>query len=218
MFMGTWFLVPAAILVAILVAAVAAGSPRSANDRSEAVDILDRRLASGELTVEEHAERRGVLMQAKADATRRPAWVGPITVIVLVVVVAIAAATSAGSWRGPHGGGWMGGHMGTGGSSGASAQTVADGRTVEVEAGDLWFAPETIEVVAEQPVNVTLDNTGRMFHDLTVPAADLVISAEAGDQVSGGLTMTEPGTYEFLCSVPGHAQAGMRGTIVVTEG
>ena len=27
--------------------------------------------------------------------------------------------------------------------------------------------------------------------------------------------IVEPGSYEFLCSVPGHAQAGMTGTLLV---
>lgn len=214
MFMGMWFVA----LVAVAVAVIAAAGSRSRGDDTGAIELLDRRLASGDLTVEEHAERRGVLMQAGATTSGQRTWAVPVAVIVLVVVVAIAAATSAGSWRGPHGGGWMGGHMGTGGSTGASAQTVADGRTVEVEAGDLWFTPETIEVIAGQPINLELVNTGQVFHDLTVPAADLVISAESGDEISGGLVLADPGTYEFLCSVPGHAQAGMRGTIVVTEG
>jgi uncharacterized cupredoxin-like copper-binding protein len=43
-----------------------------------------------------------------------------------------------------------------------------------------------------------------------------MLDAEAGDEVVGGLRLDEPGTYEFLCSVPGHAEAGMRGEIVVT--
>lgn len=217
MFMGMWFV---ALVAVVAVAVVVAAGSRSGDDDTDAIALLDRRLASGDLTAEEHAERRGVLMQTRAGTSRPQTWAVPVTVIVLVVVVVIAAAaaTSAGSWRGPHGGGWMGGHMGTGGSTGASAQTVADGRTVEIEAGDLWFAPDTIEVVAGQPINIELVNTGQVFHDLTVPAADLVISAESGDEISGGLALADPGTYEFLCSVPGHAQAGMRGTIVVTEG
>lgn len=217
MFMGLWVIV----LVALVIAAVLAGSSRSGDDRTGAVDLLDRRLATGELTVEEHAERREVLLQTgMTDATRRPTSAAPLVLVVLVVMIAVAAAvaTSAGSWRGPHGGGWMSGHMGAGGSSGSSAQPVSDARTVEVEAGDLWFAPDTIEVVAARPVNLALHNTGRMFHDLSVPAAGVVISAEAGDETTGGLVLADPGTYEFLCSVPGHAQAGMRGTIVVTDG
>lgn len=41
-----------------------------------------------------------------------------------------------------------------------------------------------------------------------------------GAKVSGGgtskvTTSVKPGTYEFLCTVPGHAEAGMKGTLTV---
>jgi len=38
---------------------------------------------------------------------------------------------------------------------------------------------------------------------------------EAGDSVAGGLPDVEPGAYDFYCSVPGHARAGMTGTLVI---
>jgi uncharacterized cupredoxin-like copper-binding protein len=31
-------------------------------------------------------------------------------------------------------------------------------------------------------------------------------------------TPSQPGEYEFFCSVPGHKEAGMRGTMVVSAG
>lgn len=67
-----------------------------------------------------------------------------------------------------------------------------------------------------EPVNLQLVNTGEAFHDLTVPAADAVLAAEPGERAVAALEIAEPGLYEFYCSVPGHAQGGMRGTIVVT--
>lgn len=61
-----------------------------------------------------------------------------------------------------------------------------------------------------------MTNTGGVFHDLTVPAADFRLDVEPGDEAVGGLTLQEPGTYEYFCSVPGHANGGMRGTLTVT--
>ena len=84
-------------------------------------------------------------------------------------------------------------------------------------AGDLWFEPEKIEVSAGETVNLAVTNEGRIFHDLTVPGLDLAIGVEPGDTVRGALRAPEPGEYEFLCTVPGHASAGMTGTIVVVR-
>lgn len=109
----------------------------------------------------------------------------------------------------------MGGHMGSGGRTDTSTKPFADARQISVDAGDLWFEPDRITVTAAEPVNLRLANTGAAFHDLTVPAADLMLDAQPGNTVTGGLRLDEPGTYEFYCSVPGHAEAGMRGTIVV---
>jgi len=39
----------------------------------------------------------------------------------------------------------------------------------------------------------------------------------AGETVTVTFTPTEPGTYEFYCTVPGHREAGMIGTLVVTD-
>ena len=54
MLMGPWLVLVAAIIVAVVWA-----SQRRDHDRDEvAAQVLDRRLAEGDLTVEEHAQRR----------------------------------------------------------------------------------------------------------------------------------------------------------------
>lgn len=205
------------VLVCVLVAAVSWGMQGRDDRTDEAMRVLDRRLAAGELTAEEHAARRRVMLEE--DRPRTPSR-SPSTLLVVVLVVAVlgglavAAMGGLSAW-GPRGAGWMGDHMGWGDSTGSNSREVEGARTLEVQAGDLWFEPTTIEVSAGQPVNLTLVNTGAVVHDLTVPAAGVVLSAEPGERISGGLVLAEPGRYEFSCSVPGHAQGGMRGTIVV---
>lgn len=44
---------------------------------------------------------------------------------------------------------------------------------------------------------------------------DLHFSAPAGETRSITFTPTEAGTYEFVCTVPGHKEAGMTGTLIV---
>ena len=92
---------------------------------------------------------------------------------------------------------------------------MAGAAEVTVTAGDLWFEPERVEASSGTALNITVRNDGRVFHDFTIDELDLMIDVEAGDSVTAGLPDVEPGTYDFYCSVPGHAQAGMTGTLVI---
>jgi uncharacterized cupredoxin-like copper-binding protein len=83
------------------------------------------------------------------------------------------------------------------------------------------------QTVAEGVVTFQIKNTGALPHDFEVCAvpSDGTATSCAGSDTSmippgssGTLTVTftAPGTYEYLCTVPGHAAAGMRGLITVT--
>ena len=212
MLMGPWLVLVVAIIVAVVWA-----SQRRDDDREDvAVQVLDRRLAEGDLTVEEHAQRRQALQErGHASRSRSGGWGGPVAVIVAATLFVILLVwLGMASWGGS---GWMGGHMGWRGSTSSTTEVVEGARQVDVEAGELWFDPTTVEVTAGEPVNLRLVNTGQAFHDLTIPAADVVLAAEPGEQAVGAVEFSEEGRYEFYCSVPGHAQGGMRGTIVVTD-
>ncbi len=77
------------------------------------------------------------------------------------------------------------------------------------------FEPATITVKANQPVKLTVQNTGQLRHDFKIKGMNEVsIAADGGKTVSGTFTLTKPGTYEFYCSEAGHEAAGMKGTIV----
>ncbi len=118
--------------------------------------------------------------------------------------------------------GWMGGmHRwmhGTGrGWAGWSAPSPSPGaREVRVVADEFSFSPARIEVPVGETVNVVLVNEGQLPHDLTIPSLGFSISAAPGATVSGALTVERPGTYPFVCTVPGHRAAGMIGTLVAT--
>ena len=87
--------------------------------------------------------------------------------------------------------------------------------TLSVEARDLSFSPKALEVPAGQPFELTLHNGGRITHNVTIdsPGVQLVVPAgRTGSTVVEGLA---PGTYPFYCSVSGHREAGMSGTLTV---
>ena len=104
-----------------------------------------------------------------------------------------------------------------GGQSGRSAPAPVSGAPVlPVTATEFAFRPGLVRVQVNQTVNIELINGGGMFHTLTVSDTPFELRAPAGERISGAFRATRPGSYGFICSVPGHAQAGMRGTITVT--
>ena len=105
-------------------------------------------------------------------------------------------------------------------NSSAPPAAAADGtQQVTITVGNtMSFEPATISLQAGQPVNLTLRNTGQVQHDFTLSdgvAQPVKISASGGQTASGTFTIDQPGTYTFVCSMPGHAQAGMKGTLNV---
>ncbi|HEU0164141.1 MAG TPA: PQQ-binding-like beta-propeller repeat protein, partial [Thermomicrobiales bacterium] len=82
-----------------------------------------------------------------------------------------------------------------------------------VEMGDLYFKPRAIAIPANNDVKITLRNVGALQHDFVIdsPAVD---SGMVASGTSGQVVLNLPaGTYTFYCSVEGHADAGMVGTI-----
>lgn len=116
------------------------------------------------------------------------------------------------------GGGHMGSMMGSGWTGSGSAPAAIEGaREVTVTASDLRFSPSTLALQVGEAVNLVVRDTDAIVHDFTVPALGIHVVVQPGQQVTTGLQPTAAGTYPFLCTVPGHAQAGMRGAIVVAS-
>ena len=68
-------------------------------------------------------------------------------------------------------------------------------------------------------VSLVLTNDSSVPHNVAIEAEDGTVVVE-GEIFSGGGTRTttaelEAGTYTFFCSVPGHREAGMEGTLTV---
>ena len=108
----------------------------------------------------------------------------------------------------------------------APAQAQAPAATVPVEvkvvATDLKFTPPTLQAKVGQPIKIVLDNKGVIEHDIAFPtikadkpAASLKAVAKPGQTVTLEFTPTAKGTYEYVCTIPGHKEAGMKGTITV---
>jgi len=84
---------------------------------------------------------------------------------------------------------------------------------LEITSIDLGFQPTTLDVESAGRYDVKLVNEGAIPHDLTFPDGTK-ISAGAGESASAVVTVPAAG-LTFLCSIPGHADAGMTGSITV---
>jgi nitrite reductase (NO-forming) len=81
------------------------------------------------------------------------------------------------------------------------------------EDGGLGFEPSTVDVAEPGVHTVTFVNDGALPHDITFDGEETVV-ADPGQTVTFDVTIPEGGTT-FLCSVPGHADAGMTGSVTV---
>jgi len=115
-----------------------------------------------------------------------------------------------------------GGETTNGASSGGGKEESAGGggSTVKFEAdpgGDLAYTSDAATAKAGQ-VTIDFNNPQALTHDVQIEDAqgeevggtELIASGEDSTTVK-----LEPGTYTFFCSVPGHREAGMEGTLTV---
>ncbi len=100
-----------------------------------------------------------------------------------------------------------------GGAAPGQAAAATSGNALAIDAVDLGFQPTSLTVPAPGAYTVALHNTGTVTHDVTF-ADGTKITADAGQTASATVNVPESG-ISFLCSVPGHAAAGMQGTITV---
>jgi plastocyanin len=115
-----------------------------------------------------------------------------------------------------------GGESTSGATSGGAKEESSGGggSTVDFEAdpgGDLAYTTTKATAKAGQ-VTVDFNNPQALTHDVKIEDAqgeevggtELIASGEDSATVD-----LKPGTYTFFCSVPGHREAGMEGTLTV---
>lgn len=123
----------------------------------------------------------------------------------------------------------------------ASATWDAKKETIRIEAGEdgakMFFKPQNLVLKAGTPYVIELVNVGKIKHEYTaaefLPTVAfrkledaegeykslLLKEAEVlpGKQLDLYLIATKAGTYNIVCEIKGHAEAGMKGTITVTQ-
>jgi uncharacterized cupredoxin-like copper-binding protein len=128
-----------------------------------------------------------------------------------------------------------------GGAEERADEAEDNGREVSIAARDIEYGTERLEVMAGEPVVVTLANEGALEHDFSIvhiplsgeamsaeeeemeghdmtmdeDELDVHVSAGPNDTATVTFTPSEPGEYEYFCTVAGHKESGMVGTLVV---
>ena len=98
----------------------------------------------------------------------------------------------------------------------ASAPAAPALLVVNVKAADLMFDPMTLTAKVGQPVTVNLKNAGALEHSFVIDALNVKLEhVQAGQTATVTFTPTTAGTFDFYCNVPGHKDAGMKGTLMV---
>jgi plastocyanin len=110
----------------------------------------------------------------------------------------------------------------SGGASGGGKEESSGGSssTVKFEAdpgGELAYTSDTATAKAGT-VTVDFNNPQALTHDVAIEdssgkevgATELIASGEDSTTVD-----LKPGTYTYFCTVPGHREAGMEGTLTV---
>ena len=89
--------------------------------------------------------------------------------------------------------------------------------TIEVTATEFAFDPEMITVDAGQAFTLSFVNGGTIEHDFTIDELDISVLAPVTETVEEEIGPLEAGEYAVYCSIPGHREAGMNGTLRAEE-
>lgn len=82
----------------------------------------------------------------------------------------------------------------------------------------LAYEPDSLTVAADTEITLTLECGPTVEHDFIIEGFEgdrQIAVCDPGDTDTGTFTIAA-GSYDFYCSIPGHRESGMEGTLTVT--
>lgn len=108
-------------------------------------------------------------------------------------------------------------------------------KNVVILAYEYSFSPSHTEIKAGEMVKITLDNLGKVEHDIAIIGMEAEIEEQSsshdygqtnsqlhlhsfpGEKQDISFTAYTPGTYRYVCTIPGHEELGMTGVIEIVS-
>jgi uncharacterized cupredoxin-like copper-binding protein len=95
-----------------------------------------------------------------------------------------------------------------------SRPAAATATTVQVRGGEFFFRLSTKSLAKPGKVTFVFKNIGHVSHDFKI-SRKITPLLQPGKTAKLVVTFKKKGKYSYLCTVPGHAAAGMRGAFTV---
>lgn len=116
-----------------------------------------------------------------------------------------------------------------------SSHHSMDANNLVIQADEYSFSPSHTEIKAGDMVTITLDNIGEVEHDIEIIGMEAKIEEQSsshdhgqennqlhvhsfpGEKQDISFTTSTPGTYRYVCTIPGHEELGMTGVIEIVS-
>lgn len=101
-------------------------------------------------------------------------------------------------------------------SAAPTTEGVKQALSFTVSGSEFAFSPSEISAKVGQPVKLTFKNTGKFPHNLTITELNVQSKTiQPGEEDTITFTPEKTGSFTFICTIPGHADRGMKGTLKV---
>ena len=102
------------------------------------------------------------------------------------------------------------------GAAGGDAAVAPTALTVDES--EFAITPADLQAPAGSAISITAVNVGQAEHNLVLVDGAGTPNIAPGEEAVLELGALEAGSYELICDLPGHADAGMRASLTVVEG